>query len=401
MPVIKPESIIKRSKAYSGYSSKLTSELVRISSISGQEEYVIRLLEKEFRQCGAEEVQIDSLGNVIARIGSNGPVMAFDGHVDTVGIGQREVWTSDPFSGDIKDGRIYGRGAADQKGGVAAMLTAMKIISELSTDLPFTLFFIGSIHEEDCDGLSWQYIINEDKIVPDIVVLTGPTDGRIIRGQRGRMEMEISVGGRSCHGSTPEIGVNAIYRLTPILSAIEKMNSHLPYDLFLGKGSITATQIRSGSPSLNAIPDMAAVYIDRRLTKGEKPDDALDQLKSLVEIQAANACIEIPAYENPTWRGTTYPTRKVFPSWVLNQDHHLIEYAGRCHKRLFGINPEIGKCSFSSNGVATMGIYGIPTFGFGPGEEKMAHAPNESVALDDISRAAAFYAYFPWIVIGQ
>jgi acetylornithine deacetylase/succinyl-diaminopimelate desuccinylase-like protein len=117
-----------------------------------------------------------------------------------------------------------------------------------------------------------------------------------------------------------------------------------------------------------------------------------------VEIQVAGAKIDIPVYEEPSWRGTTYATTKTYPAWVLDESHHLIEYAGKCHKKLFGKSPKIGKWEFSTNGVATMGMYQIPTFGYGPGDEKQAHAPNESVPINDIIKAAAFYAYFPWTV---
>jgi putative selenium metabolism hydrolase len=400
MRLISPGKIKDLAENCRDYAAKFLSSLVKIPSFSAREERAARLLEGEFRRCGADEVLIDGLGNVLARLGSRGPVIAFDGHLDTVDIGQRSRWNSDPFSGEIKSGRVFGRGSADQKGGIAAMATALKILKELSDDLPFTLFFIGSIQEEDCDGLCWQYIISEDRIVPDIIILSEPTDGRINRGQRGRMEMEITVEGISCHGSAPERGDNAVYKIVPILSALQKLNDSLPEDPFLGKGSLTVTRIRSGAPSLNAVPDMAAAYIDRRLTHGETSNAARSQVESLMEVQLASARVQIPTYQTPSWRGTSYPTLKTYPVWALDGNHHLIEYAGRCYSRLFETGPEIGKWSLSTNGVATMGMFDIPTFGYGPGEEKMAHTSNESVAIDDVVRAAAFYAYFPWIVVG-
>ncbi len=165
------------------------------------------------------------------------------------------------------------------------MITALKILAESKDDLPFRALFVGSVQEEDCDGLCWQYIVKEDKIRPDVVILTEPTDGNINRGQRGRMEIEIAVDGISCHGSAPERGVNAIYKLAPIITALEKFNGQLTSDDFLGKGTLAASQIRSNSPSLCAVADMAAIYIDRRLTWGETPESAVDQLKSLSRDQ--------------------------------------------------------------------------------------------------------------------
>ena len=396
-----PRLIKEKAKKYRDLTASTLSRLIKIPSTSGLESDIIFALEKEFASCGAHDIMIDNFGNIIARIGNRGPVIAFDAHVDTVDIGQRDQWNLDPYSGEISNGCVRGRGAADQKSGMAAMLTAMRILGEMSPDLPFTLFFVGSVLEEDCDGLCWQYIVNEDKIVPDIVILTEPTDGKINRGHRGRMELEIIVTGSSCHGSAPELGQNAIYKLAPILGAVERLNENLEHDSFLGKGTIAATQIRSSSPSLNAVADMASVYIDRRLTQGEIALIARAQLLSLPELKAANARVEIPVFETPSWRGTTYPTRKVFPTWVLPQNHHLIDYASRCHQILFNVTPVIDKWAFSTNGVATMGLFNIPTFGFGPGSEKMAHRPNESVDIDDLVRASAFYACFPWIVVGH
>jgi putative selenium metabolism hydrolase len=396
-----PDPIIKKSEKYRDYAARTLSELVRIRSFSGKEEAAIKFLENEFMACGANEVSIDTFGNLLARMGSRGPVIAFDGHVDTVDVGQQESWSFDPFGGEIKNGRVYGRGAADQKAGIAAMLAAMKIISETTTDLPFTLFFVGSVLEEDCDGLCWQYIINEDKIIPDIVILTEPTDGKINRGHRGRMEMEVVVTGVASHGSAPERGQNAIYRLVPIITAVEKLNERLIDDPVLGRGTLAATKIQSSAPSLNAIADMACVYLDRRLTRGETPEGAMTELSSLPEVLNVGARVTVPAFESPSWRGTTYPALKTYQAWILPEEHHLIDYAARCHQRLFGSAPTVGKWLFSTNGVATMGISKIPTFGYGPGSEEMAHARDESVAIDDVVRCAAFYAYFPWVVVGQ
>ncbi|OGC95491.1 MAG: selenium metabolism hydrolase [candidate division Zixibacteria bacterium RBG_16_53_22] len=401
MSKITPENIREKAEKYRDYATRALSELIRIRSFSGQEEEIVNFLQREFAACGAGEVTVDNFGNVLARLGNRGPVIAFDAHIDTVDIGQPERWSFDPFCGDIRDGRVLGRGAADQKAGMASMLAALKILSESSTDLPFTLFFVGSVLEEDCDGLCWQYIVNEDKIVPDIVILTEPTGGKINRGHRGRMEIEIMVSGVACHGSAPERGQNAIYRLAPIIKAVENLNGNLADDPFLGKGTVAATRIRSNAPSLNAVADLACLYLDRRLTRGETPMSARAELEALMEVQQAGARIEIPVFEKPSWRGTTYPTSKSYPTWLLPENHHLIDYAGRCHQRLFGSMPLVDKWIFSTNGVATMGLANIPTFGFGPGNEEMAHAADESVAVDDLVRCAAFYAYFPWIVVGQ
>lgn len=401
MSIHNPKNILQQAEIYRQYSSELLSKLIRIPSVSGNEERVIRFLEQEFNNCGADDIKIDGFGNVIARLGSGKPVIAFDAHVDTVDIGRKDQWNFDPFSGEIKNNMVLGRGTSDQKAGMAAMVTALKILKELSDDLPFTLYFVGSVLEEDCDGLCWQYIINEEKLLPDLVIITEPTDGKINRGQRGRMEIEISTAGISCHGSAPERGDNAIYKLAPIITALEKLNDSLPSDQFLGKGTLTISRVRSSSPSLCAVADMAELYIDRRLTTGETADSVIAQLNSLPEIQDVKATIVIPEYSRKTWKGLSYPTSKTYPAWVLPENHDYINKATICFKALFDNEPKVEKWTFSTNGVATMGMFNIPSFGYGPGMEKMAHAPNEYVDIDDLVKCSAFYASYPWIFAGD
>ncbi len=398
MNAIDSSMILKKAEEFRDYSAKLLSKLIQIPSFSGEEEQLVKFLEKEFIESGADEVRVDNFGNVIARLGSGKPVIALDAHIDTVDIGQKHLWNFDPFSGEIKKNKVFGRGASDQKAGMASMMTALRILSPFKSDLPCTLYFIGSVLEEDCDGLCWQYIVKENKLCPDLVILTEPTDGKINRGQRGRMEIEIMVSGVSCHGSAPERGENAIYKIAPILLALNKLNDNLQSDSFLGKGTLAASRLRSSSPSLCAVSDMAAVYIDRRLTTGETPEQAKAQIESLEEVKSAGAIVEIPEYKKPSWRGTLYPTPKTFPTWILQQNHHFLQKAGQGYSILFGDAPLFDKWTFSTNGVATMGMFDIPTFGFGPGMEKMAHAPNEFVAIDDICRCAAFYACYPLMI---
>ncbi|MCP4583628.1 MAG: YgeY family selenium metabolism-linked hydrolase [candidate division Zixibacteria bacterium] len=396
-----PSIIMQKAEEYRDYSANVLSSLIKIPSVSGNEEKIVRFLEKEFKKCGADDVQIDDFGNIIARLGNTGTVVAYDAHIDTVDIGEEKQWDTDPFSGEIKDEKVYGRGASDQKAGMASMLTALKILAEMKKPLPFTAYFVGSVLEEDCDGLCWQYIVKENKLRPDLVIITEPTDGKINRGQRGRMEIEVVVEGVSCHGSAPERGDNAIYKIAPIITALEKLNDVLPIDPFLGKGTLAASRLRSNSPSLCAVADKAAIYIDRRLTWGESPEQAVKQLESLPEIKAANASVQIPIYERPSWRGLVYPTPKKYPTWIMAEDHQFLKNAVKYFESLFKSKPVVDKWTFSTNGVASMGMFDIPTFGFGPGMEKMAHAPNEYAAIDDLCRCAAFYAGFPWEIVSR
>ena len=216
-----------------------------------------------------DEVRIDGLGNVIGRVGNGKKILAIDGHMDTVDVGLPENWDFEPLGGEIKDGYVHGRGTVDQKGGVAAFVTSGKILKELNFDRDVTVYFVGSVIEEDCDGLCWKYIIEEEGIKPDFAISTEPTNLNIYRGHRGRMEMHVHFYGVSSHGSAPERGKNAIYMASRVALEVEKLNERLKFDEFLGKGSITISEIISGSPSLCAVSDYARFHLDRRLTWGE------------------------------------------------------------------------------------------------------------------------------------
>jgi putative selenium metabolism hydrolase len=250
---------------------------------------------------------------------------------------------------------------------------------------------VGSVQEEDCDGLCWQYIINEDKIKPELVVITEPTNLNIYRGQRGRMEMEIKTSGISCHGSAPERGVNAIYKMADIVKDIEQLNVKLKDDPFLGKGTITISEIRSTSPSLCAVADSAIVHLDRRLTNGETIDSAVSEIKNLESYKKHQAKVKVLDYNIPSYTGLSYPTKKYYPTWKMDENHPALLKAESVYNRLFNQKPVIDKWTFSTNGVATAGMFGIPTIGFGPANEIHAHSPQDQCPIEHLTKAMMFY----------
>ncbi len=366
------------------------SRLVRIRSMSCEEELVMLELKQMMEEAGVGDIQTDGLGNLIGKIGSGRKILAFDGHVDTVDMGQLSNWDFDPLSGDVEDGYLLGRGSVDQKGGVAAMITAAKILNEIGVPDNLTIYFTATVMEEDCDGLCWKYIIEEDHIKPDAVVITEPTNLTISRGQRGRMEIRIEFSGLSSHGSAPERGKNAIYMASEVILKIQDLNQRLkPHD-FLGKGSIAVTEVKSSSPALCAVPDYASIYIDRRLTVGESKESAIAALESLTT--GLSATISIPYYERKAYTGKQYGMDKYYPTWIIPEDHQVIQQGITVYSDLFTGKPNIGKWLFSTNAIAIQGIHGIPVIGFGPGDEAMAHAPNEKVPVEHLVKASAFYA---------
>ena len=386
------EQINAKAKEYRNYTAENLSRIIKMKSLSGGEKNVACAIKEMMEEAGFDETKVDGLGNVIGRIGNGKKVIAIDGHIDTVDLGNLENWDFDPLGGEIKDGFVHGRGTVDQEGGPIAAVTAGRILKEIGIPEDVTLLVTGTVMEEDCDGLCWKYIVEEEKIKPDCVVITEPTNMNIYRGHRGRMEIAVSFFGISSHGSAPERGKNAIYMASRAALEIEKLNENLADDEFLGKGSITISEFQSKSPSLCAVSDFARLHLDRRLTWGEDRKLALGQIEEIVKDM--NAKVELLEYNETAYTGLQYGMEKYYPTWKLEEDHPLVLTGVETYKDLFTKEPKVDKWTFSTNGVTIRGYYDIPTIGFGPGNEVLAHAPNEKVPIDDLEGASAFYAMF-------
>ncbi len=391
------KKINELAEKYKADMTKFLRDMVRIPSESCKEKDVVHRIKEEMEKVGFDKVEFDGMGNVIGYIGNGKRLIAFDAHIDTVGIGNRANWTFDPYEGFEDDEKIGGRGTSDQEGGMASMVYAGKIIKDLGLAKDCTLAFVGTVQEEDCDGLCWQYLVKEKGLKPEFVVSTEPTDGGIYRGQRGRMEIRVDIKGVSCHGSAPERGDNAIFRMGQVLSELENLGKNLKNDPFLGKGTLTVSQIFYTSPSRCAVADSCAISIDRRLTVGEDKESSLAEIRNLPAVKAAGdkVVVSMYTYEEPSWTGLVYPTDCYFPTWVLPEDHAVCKSSMETYKNLFGKEGRLDKWTFSTNGVSIMGMFGIPVVGFGPGKEAQAHAPNEVTWKQDLVTCAAMYAALP------
>ena len=374
-------------------------DIISIPSTCGNEKPVLTRIKQEMEKIGYEKIWFDPMGNLFGQIGSGNRIIAFDGHCDTVEVGNPDNWQVDPFKGDCQKGIIYGRGASDQKGGLASALYAGKILKDLGTPEDFSFIVAASVLEEDFEGLSWKYIIEEDKIIPQAVILTEPSNMTIKIGQRGRMEMKLKAKGVSCHGSTPELGENAIYKMTPVIQDIERLNRELSSDSELGKGSIVVTDIRSSAPSLCAVPDSATIHMDRRVTVGENLETSLQEISTLESVKEIQATIDVPEYTIKSYTGYTAQAKAYVPMWLMDRSHPLVKTAEKAYKLQFNKDAEVGTWKFSTNGVATKGMFDIPTIGFGPGKEEHAHSPDDQIKIEDLVDAISFYAAltYSWI----
>ncbi|UCE51886.1 MAG: YgeY family selenium metabolism-linked hydrolase [Desulfobacterales bacterium] len=389
------EKVFEKAEEYKPAISKFLRDMIAIPSASRQEANVIERIQQEMEAVGFDRVNVDPMGNILGYIGNGRHLIAMDAHVDTVGVGDPDQWEHDPYVGYEDDEIIIGRGASDQEGGMAAMVYAAKIIKDLHLDEDYTLLITGTVQEEDCDGLCWQYIINESNIRPEFVVSTEPTSCRIHRGQRGRMEIKVSTSGVSCHGSAPERGDNAIFKMAPVLNELKTLHGDLKDDDFLGKGSLTVSEIFFSSPSRCAVADGCSISIDRRLTAGETSEFALQQIRNLSAVKETKAQVSMYDYAEPSYTGLVYPTESYFPSWTIAENHPACQTLVSGYKGLYGKDPIVDKWTFSTNGVAITGMFGIPCIGFGPGHEDQSHAPNERTWKSELVKAAAMYAVIP------
>ena len=437
MPMLTEKDFSAIHKKASSYREAMTSflrSIIRDAGESCKEKQHILTIQKEMERLGFDEVRIDPMGNVLGFIGSGSTLIAFDAHIDTVGIGSPENWQFDPYEGYESAADIGGRGASDQLGGIVAAVYGARIMQELGLlDKDYRILVTGTVQEEDCDGLCWEYIVHEDHLHPEFVVSTEPTDGGIYRGQRGRMEIRVEVRGLSCHGSAPQRGINAIYRMADILRDIETLNNADDADeqpikglvkmlnpkynpeyeeaRFLGRGTVTCSEIFSGSPSRCAVADSCAISLDRRMTAGETWESCLEEIRSLPAVQryGSDVTVSMYSYERASWRDLTYPIECYFPTWVIPEEHPVTRAMlqachGICGPSRTGSaetiaerqqRPLIDKWTFSTNGVSIMGRNKIPCIGFGPGAEAQAHAPNEKTWKSDLVNCAAVYAALP------
>ena len=333
------EAIKAAAEGYKEDMSKFLRAMIAIPSESCEEEGVVKCIEAEMKKLNFDKVEIDGLGNVIGWMGDGEKIIAIDSHIDTVGIGNLANWTHDPYEGYETDEIIYGRGGSDQEGGMASAVYGAKIMKDLGL-IPagYKIMVVGSVQEEDCDGMCWQYIYNVDKIVPEFVISTEPTDGGIYRGHRGRMEIRVDVKGVSCHGSAPERGDNAIYKMADILQDVRALNEnddadeteikglvkmlnpkynpeHYEDARFLGRGTCTTSQIFYTSPSRCAVADSCAISIDRRMTAGETWDSCLQEIRDLPAVKKYGDDVKVSMYmyDRPAWTGEVYETECFFP----------------------------------------------------------------------------------------
>jgi putative selenium metabolism hydrolase len=339
------------------------------------------------------------MGNTLGRIGTGPRVIVFDSHIDTVGIGDPSAWGWDPFVGKVENGLLYARGACDEKNSTPGMIYGLALARDLGLLEGWTAYYFGNM-EEWCDGIAPNTFVTVDpQVKPDFVVIGEPTKMQVYRGHKGRVEIKVVAKGRSAHAASNHLGDNAVYKLLPLIAGLRDMEPQLGDHPFLGHGKITLSDLQVKTPSINAVPDEAVIYIDRRLTFGETKEGAIAQVYALIPEEYRDAItVEEMVYDEPSYTGFVFPVDKYFPAWALEESHPLVQ-AGQQARRLLGLpDAPTGKWDFSTNGTYWAGKAGIPSIGFGPGDEVTAHTVNEHVLLDDVVKATEFYAVLPTLL---
>ena len=384
------DRIVSTAKKHKSKCAEFLRSLIAIPSESRQEEAIAVAVRKEMLALKYDRATIDRFGNVVGRIGTGPTVIVFDAHLDTRGIGDRSTWRFDPYAGDFKAGKVYGHGAANNKGGLAAIVHAGAIMKELDLVADCSVFVVGSIQAEECEGLAYKALFDVEKLHPHFVVLSMPTGMRICRGHRGRVEFKISIRGQPVHASDPGKGANAIYGMSRVIAGIEALNDKLPTDKFLGKATVAVTHIECDVNGPNALPENCEIIVDRRLTAKETPKKAMSQLKEI--CKGTKAKVEVVEYDQPSYRGLRLPMEKLFPTWTLPEKHELVQSAEQAYRSVFKKKAVIDKWTMSTAGVYTMGASEVPTIGFGPSEESFSGPVNDHARVDDLEKCMAFYA---------
>ncbi len=367
----------------------LAQQLVQIKSYTGQEEEIVRFIEKKMMELNYDEVGIDSMGNVLGRIGYGEKVIMFDSHVDTVEVQDEESWFVPPFSGDIVDGKLYGRGSVDMKSAAAASIYAGIVAREMGWDQGKTIYVSCTVLEEDCDGENLKHLFNEKKIKPDWMVICEPSDNILALGHKGKAQIVIKTEGVSAHGSAPEKGKNAVYEMAEIISRVENLNHQL-FQKDAPRGTLVLSQISSLSASLNAVPFECEIYLDRRMVLGETEETVKEEMDEL--IKGKSAWWEVGTLTRRSWTGMPISYDPIHSPWKIDEDHALTLACNIAYEKTFGKAPaQYDYWDFSTNAVSSVSI-GIPTIGFGPGEYKLAHMRDENCQIEQIWDACRFYA---------
>ena len=370
----------------------LTS-LIKTPSLSGHEEKVAELIFSEMKKLDYDDIFIDELGSVVGIINEGkGRTLCLNGHIDHVPEGNLENWHYPPYSATIVDNVLYGRGTADMKGAVASMVYAAAKARE-TNKIKGKLVVAAVVLEELQEGIAMKNIVEQHGIVPDLVILGEATRLNLAIGHRGRAELEIVVSGKTSHASMPELADNAVFKALPFLNELKDINEQMPQHPVLGKGTLALTRIISEPSEGPITPDKCKIYLDRRFSVPSTEEDVLKEIEQLIEkakIPKKDVHFRILESELLCYTGKRIIAKRFFPKWFMDRESDIVKEAVQA-LNMAGLSPDVITWRFGTDGSYTAGERNIPTIGFGPGDERLAHQPNEHISLSDIYKAIDGY----------
>lgn len=375
--------------------TKLTQDLIRVRSYSGEEKGMVNLLKTTFDELGFDDYHIDEYGNIIARIKGKqaGKRILFDSHIDTVRVPDPSQWTVDPFAGQILDDKIYGRGASDMKGALASsIIAAYEFAKATNRDFPGEIYISGVVHEECFEGIGARKV--SEYVKPDYVVICEASELNLKIGQRGRGEIVFETYGKPAHSANPDKGVNAVYKAAELIRRVRQLE--MTYDDYLGHGILELVDIKSSPyPGASVVPDYCKITYDRRLLVGETKESVLEPLIKLIEeLKSQDSDFEADVFyakgKEECWTGSTIEGERFFPGWRYDEEAEFVQDAYKGIKEM-GLSPEITQYSFCTNGSHYAGEAEIKTMGYGPSRENLAHTIDEYVEIDQLVKAVNGY----------
>ena len=360
------DKIAQKALEYKDDIANFLFELANINSESRNEKPIIQRIKIEMQKVGFDKINIDAMGNIIGYIGHGEHIIAFDANVDTKPVKETaknliEIMQLDPNS--------------LHKAGLASAIYAGKIIKDLKLEDDYTFVVTGTVQKEECEGLCWQFIIEEDNLKPEVVVLTEPTSDQVYLGQLGKIYLKIA---------------DITKSMDKIIEEIKEWN--LKKDVSYGSSIIQISDIYHKDKKI----DVDCVFLDILLRKGETCQSVLDEINNLDSIKNSEARVLLCDYEQISYTGLVYPCKKSFPAWHLPQNAPLISAMEEDFSYFYKEKPVYREWKHLTNGTSIMGRHNISCIGFGPGDQKRI---DNSINKSDLVNAAAIYAAFPLIYL--
>lgn len=366
-----------------------TQRLVQTPSMPGQEGAVAALVRAEMERLGYDEVWIDEVGNVIGQIaGGDGPSLMLNGHMDHVDAGDPARWPCPPFSGEVRDGELWGRGSVDMKGALAAMVYAGGLVRQCGVPLPASLY-VSAVVQEEVGGLGARHLA---RALPVQRVIVGEaSQNQLRRGHRGRVELIAHWEGRSVHASMPDLGVNPHFSVARFIQGLRELP--MASDPDYGASTVAPTCIRSEPTSANVTPGAVHLVLDWRNIPGEGAEEITAKLQDLVDRCLEPQCrgwIEIASKELVSYTGVRAVYPDLFPSFTTAADHPWLLKAQQVLSSVLGRSVPIGTWRFATDG-GHFAEAGMTVIGLGPGDDRLVHTVEERLPVEQLLEGTVAY----------